>query len=79
MEKFTEKILKRYVIADLSSDTNYLVANGFKTYSFINNISVCTKFVEYNIAELICNECSAKYNLDLVVVPIEITYNIIQE
>lgn len=46
MEKYTEKIENRYVIADLSSKNNYLHVDGFETYSFVENIAACTKFVE---------------------------------
>lgn len=79
MNKYKEKELKKYVIADLSQPTNYLCSLGNARYSFIDNIIVATKFVARKSAQEICKECIKKFNLDLVVVPIVITYEIIEE
>jgi len=78
MEKYTEKIENRYVIADLSPKTNYLHVNGFKTYSFVENIAACTKFVEKSVADMICRERIEEYGIDFVVVPLRITYDILE-
>ena len=48
-------------------------------YNFIDNIIVATKFVNKSIAQQICNECRINFNMDLVVIPILITYEIIEE
>ena len=37
------------------------------------------KFISKTIAQEICNECMINFNMDLVVVPIVITYEIIEE
>ena len=79
MNRYKEKELKKYVIADLSCPTNYLHSLREGRYNFIDNIIVATKFVNQNIAQQICNECIRNFNIDLVVVPIVITYEIIEE
>ena len=45
----------------------------------IDNIIVATKFVNKNIAQQICDECSRNFQIDLVVIPIIITYEILEE
>ena len=79
MNRYKEKEIKKYVIADLSQPTNYLKSMKDGKYCFIDNIVVATKFVSKIIAQEICNECIKNTNIDLVVVPIMITYEIIEE
>ena len=79
MNKYKEKEVKKYVIADLSQPTNYLKTMRDGKYCFIDNIVVATKFVSKITAQEICNECIKNINIDLVVVPIMITYEIIEE
>lgn len=79
MNRYKEKEVKKYVIADLSQPTNYLKSMKEGKYCFIDNIVVATKFVNQNIAQQICDECIRNFNIDLVVVPIVITYEIIEE
>ena len=79
MNRYKEKEIKKYVIADLSCPTNYLHSLRNGRYNLIDNIIVSTKFVNKNIAQQICNECSVNFNMDLVVVPILVTYEIIDE
>ena len=79
MNRYKEKEIKKYVIADLSQPTNYLHSLREGKYNFINNIIVATKFVNKSTAQEICNECIKNTNIDLVVVPILITYEIIEE
>lgn len=79
MNRYKEKELKKYVIADLSQPTNYLRSLGNARYCFVDNIVTATKFVNKNIANEIFNECMTNFNMDLVVVPISITYEIIEE
>lgn len=79
MKKYLEKETKKYVIADLSQPTNYLHSLREGKYNFIDNIIVATKFVNKNIAQQICDECSRNFQIDLVVVPIIITYEIVEE
>lgn len=79
MNKYKEKELIKYVIADLSIPTNYLFSNRNAKYSFVDNIVIATKFLNKNIAQSICNECIINFNIDLVVVPLLITYEIVEE
>ena len=79
MNRYKEKELKKYVIADLSQPTNYLHSLREGRYNLIDNIVAATKFVNKNIAQQICDECIRNFNIDLVVVPIVITYEIIEE
>ena len=79
MKKYLEKETKKYVIADLSQPTNYLKSMKDGKYCFIDNIVVATKFVNRYTAQEICNECIRNTNIDLVVVPVLITYEIVEE
>ena len=79
MKKYKEKEIKKYVIADLSYPTNYLHSLREGRYNLINNFVAATKFVNENIAQQICNECVRNFDMDLVVVPILITYEIMEE
>lgn len=79
MQKYKEKEMKKYVVADLSQPTNYLHSLREGKYCFVDNIVASTKFVNKNIAKMICDECMRSFDMDLVVVPIIITYEIIEE
>lgn len=79
MVKYKEKELKKYVIADLHQPTGYLYSLRNGNYCFIENISTSTKFVSKTVAKSICDECMKKFNIELVVVPVLITYEIIEE
>lgn len=79
MNKYKEKEIKKYIIADLSQPTNYLKSMKDGKYCFIDNIVVAIKFVSKITAQEICNECIKNTDIDLVVVPIMITYEIIEE
>lgn len=79
MKKYLEKETKKYVIADLSQPTNYLHSFREGRYNFIDNIIVATKFISKDIAQQICNECIRNFQIDLVVIPIIITYEIVEE
>lgn len=79
MNRYKEKEQKKYVIADLSQPTNYLRSLREGKYCFIDNIVTATKFVNRNIAQTICDECVRNFDMDLVVVPIMITYEIVEE
>lgn len=79
MNRYLEKEIKKYVIADLSQPTNYLHSLREGKYNFIDNIIVATKFINKNIAQQICNECIRNFQIDLVVIPIIITYEIVEE
>ena len=79
MNRYKEKEIKKYVIADLSQPTNYLKSMKDGRYSFIDNVVIATKFVNRYTAQEICNECIRNIKIDLVVVPVLITYEIVEE
>lgn len=79
MNRFKEKELYRYVIADLSQPTNYIMSLRDANYCFIDNIIKATKFRSKKVAENICEECVRSTGISLVVVPVMITYEIIEE
>lgn len=79
MKKYKEKESKKYVIADLSQPTNYLYSLRNGNYCFIDNVVNSTKFMNKNIAQNICDECMINFNIDLVVVPLIITYELMEE
>lgn len=79
MKKYKEKEMKKYVIADLSQPTNYLRSMRDGNYCFVDNIVVATKFMNKSTAQLICDECRLRTEIDLVVAPVMITYEIIEE
>ena len=82
MKRYLEKKIRKYVIATLDNPTLYLKKIPTKSeYCFVEDIEVATKTVSKNVM----NEILKYYYLDtgldteLVVVPIEITYEIIDE
>lgn len=79
MNRFKEKELYRYVIADLSQPTNYIMSLRDANYCLIDNIITATKFRNKRVADDICKECIRNTNLDLVVIPLMITYEIVEE
>lgn len=79
MKRYKEKEMKKYVIADLSQPTNYLRSVRTGNYCFVDNIVAATKFVGKTTAQLICDECMRNFDIDLVVIPIIITYEIVEE
>lgn len=78
MNRYKELEKKRYVIADFSTPTNYLLCEGNKHYTLTDNICICTKFATRDVAEMICSDCTNE-DYPLVVVPIMITYEILEE
>lgn len=76
-----EKKIRKYVIATLTNPTMYLQSLHFGRYAFMD-IEGATKFTSKKIA----NEMISFYRRDLcdyetefVVVPVEITYELIKE
>ncbi len=80
MDKFLEKKIRRYVIATLSS--SFLARNSVsKTYLF-TDIDKATKFKSRNMANNWINYYRQDTNdleLDLLVIPVDISYELIQE
>ena len=81
MENYTENVLNRFVIATLENPTRYLIFKDDKI-SFTNNIARSTKSVSRTTAQVIRDEFYAytgMNNIDLVILPIKISYEIIYE
>lgn len=82
MKKHLEKKIRKYVIATLDSPTLYLKkVPGENKYFFVNDVEMATK----GMTRLMTNQIMDYYYLDtgenipLVVIPVEITYEIIEE
>lgn len=80
MKKYKELVLKRFVIATFDNPTQYLISEHFGKYSFTDNIQIASKFTNKNIASTMKDYFYKDTNLeiDLVIVPIEIEYSIIE-
>lgn len=79
-KKFLEKKRRKYVIATLDTPTLYLISlNG--QYCFTQDIERATKTMTRGISEYIKREFyyNTGVNFDLVVIPLEITYELIEE
>ena len=83
MKRYLEKKIKKYVIATLDNPTLYLKKTPAKSeYCFVEDIELATKTVSKKLMEQILNYYyldTGLNNIELVVVPIEITYEIIDE
>lgn len=79
--KYIEKVTKKYVIATLDQPTLYLKKTLAKNeYSFVEDIELATKTVSENVMKQILKYFYYDTNLtdlELVVIPITITYAII--
>lgn len=81
MNKYLESTLCRYVIATLDSPTTYLIFRD-ENITFTRQISRATKTAGRNTANTIKNEFYAytgRTDIELVVLPIKISYEIVNE
>lgn len=81
MNKYLESAIERYVIATLDNPTTYLIFKD-DNISFTKQIYRATKAIGRNTANSIKNEFYAYTNrndIELVVLPIRISYEIIKE
>ena len=77
-----EQELKRYVIATVNVPTAYLKSLHFGNYCFVDNLLEATKTVDRKVAEQMKNyfyQDLGLNNIDLVVVPLNIKYELINE
>ena len=82
MKKYLEKKIKKYVVATFDNPTLYLKKiPAKKEYYFVEDIETATKTMSKKMAELILQYYYLDTGLDteIVVVPIEITYEIIDD
>lgn len=81
MNDYLESTLYRYVIATLDDPTTYLIFKD-ENIKFTNQISRATKTVGRATANSIKNDFYAytgRTDVDLVVLPIKISYEIVKE
>ena len=81
MNNYLESVLCRYVIATLDSPTTYLIFKD-ENITFTKQISRATKTAGRNTANTIKNEFYAytgRTDIELVVLPVKISYEIIKE
>ena len=81
MNSYLESALERYVIATLGTPTSYLIFKD-ENITFTRQISRATKAAGRNTANAIKNEFYAytgRTDIELVVLPIKISYEIIKE
>ena len=81
MNNYLESTLDRYVIATLDSPTTYLIFKD-ENITFTKQISRATKTAGKNTANAIKNEFYAytgRTDIELVVLPIKISYEIVKE
>ena len=81
MNNYLESTLCRYVIATLDNPTTYLIFKD-ENITFTKQISRATKTAGRNTANAIKNEFYAytgRTDIELVVLPIKISYEIVKE
>lgn len=82
MKKYIEKKIRKYVVATLDNPTLYLKKiPSKKEYYFVEDIEVATKTMSKKMAESILQYyyLDTGFNTEMVVVPIEITYEIVDD
>lgn len=81
MSNYLESTLERYVIATMDNPTAYLIFKD-ENITFTGQISRATKTAGRNTANTIKNEFYAytgRTDIELVVLPIKISYEIVKE
>ena len=80
-KKHLEKKVRVYVVADPESGQYLYKKPAQEIYHFVKDIAQSTKCESRNIAHFImqCYRQDTGDNLDLVVIPLEITYELINE
>lgn len=81
MDKYVVKINRKYVIATLSSPTQYLVSQHWGKWALTDNIEIATKTKSQNVAEMVRSNYYHDFGFDieLVIVPIEVEYRLLKE
>lgn len=77
-----EKKIKKYVIATLDSPTTYLKSLHLGRYCFLKDIEGATKFLSRKLATEMISYYMADTgdsSIDLVVLPVKISYELINE
>ena len=83
MTRYKEKVIRKYVIATLDNPTLYIKKTpSLPEYAFVEDIEMATKLMSKKVANDMIGYFYHDTNLrdiDLVIVPVEITYEIIDE
>jgi hypothetical protein len=82
MDKILEKKVTKYVIATLGAPTMYVKkVYQQKKYVFTDDIEYATKTISKDVAQIILDYYYSDTgdNMDLVIIPVEITYSLINE
>ena len=80
--KYIEKKIRKYIIATFDNPTRYLCKTpGEKEYLFTKDIEYATKTMRYNLAEQVKQYYynDTGMTIDLVVLPLDITYELVDE
>lgn len=81
-DKFLEKEIQKYVIATLSNPTLYMKKVYQKTqYIFTKDIEAATKYMSKDVAAMMVEyyKKDTGDNMDLVIIPVSISYSLIKE
>lgn len=72
---------RKYVIATIENPTHYLVSKHWGNYTFVDDIGLATKFIGKKTAKLALKifEQDTNYVDTTAIVPLEITYELIEE
>ena len=82
MDRYLEKKTKKYVAATLDTPTLYLKKTpGKPEYYFVEDIEMATKTLSKKLMDQVISYyyLDTKVNVALVAVPVEITYEIIDD
>lgn len=80
--EYIELEQKKYVIATLGNPTNYLISKHFGKYAFTDSIEAATKTRSKKLANELLGyfyQDTEIKDLDMVVVPVTITYSFEEE
>lgn len=79
--KFLEKKVRKYVVASVSQPTRYLLSMHFGNWMLVDDIEKASKTMKKSVAEDLkeyyYNDTFS--NEEFVVVPVDITYELIEE
>lgn len=81
-KKYLQKRIRKYVIATLDIPTFYLQHMGGKNWQFVDDIEIATKTMGKGLANQLKNLYyldTGRRNEELVVVPVEISYDIVED
>lgn len=80
-KKHLEKRVRVYIVADPDSGQYLYKKPGYDQYHFFKDVSKSTKSEDRSMAHFLieCYHEDTRDNMDLVVIPLEITYELINE